>query len=237
MHVLTTSESLDGIKAELVFREAKAARRGLPLAARWEQVKEALRSGRLVERLPSGAKLISRAVAESHALRMVRQAWNVLTKGARGPLILAGKSLDLVLKLPGVRTGFKIVGKGVIVLDYVANGYLTYVDYQRWQDGEINGGYFAFKSLLRAAQSGLTTWAICGPDPTTVSKWIAGSLALVLTVVDLASDPIYEAAQSRTRELLGSLERDERYYHSRHEILRQMDSVLNLSEQTSKIHQ
>jgi hypothetical protein len=76
----------------------------------------------------------------------------------------------------------------------------------------------------------LTAWTIYGPDPTTVSKWVTGSLVLVLIVVDAVSDPLYEACQARTRELLQELETDERYYVVRQGLLGQMDQAVRKVE-------
>ncbi len=100
-------------------------------------------------------------------------------------------------------------GKGLVIVDLATNAYFTYGDYGRWQSGEIGGEYFGFKAGLRAVQSAVTiVWAFGPPDP--VTKSVSGVAALVLIGVDVVSDPFYEAAQARAREVLEEVDQTAR---------------------------
>jgi hypothetical protein len=157
---------------------------------------------------------------EREAYKWVELLWQKLGR-ARGMAEQAVESaVTAIGKIPGATTTLKVAGRILIVVDYGANAYATYSDYSRWQEGEIGGGYFAYRTSLHSAQMALTTYAIYAPDPTTVSKWAAAVLAVAVATADMVSDPIYEASQARSRELLSDLERDERYLYCRANILR-----------------
>jgi hypothetical protein len=134
----------------------------------------------------------------------------------------ASKAVRLI---PDASRFAKAAGPVLIVVDYAANAYLIYVDYGRFRDGDIGGVYFAFKTSLRAAQMGFTTLALYDPEPTT--KAVAVVVAVVIAVVDVISDPIYEATTARTEELYRTLERDERYYYCRQQLIQETADALS----------
>jgi hypothetical protein len=221
MKIITSQEGMDEINRMLRQAEIKAARRGIGLSPYDQMIRDALRDGRLMTQLPSGASLVSRADVERQAYRWVKPLWQRLERAEVMAERAAARAVAAIGKIPGASTTLKVAGRVLIVVDYGANAYLIYSDYTRWQEGEIEGGYFAYKTSLHTAQMGLTTYALLAPDPTTVSKWVAAGLAVIVAGADMASDAIYEAGQARTRQLLSDLERDERYYHCRASIVRE----------------
>jgi len=134
------------------------------------------------------------------------KAFSVVKASAR----IAGKSYVATEKVfsKGYVATEKVFSKGLVFVDLATNAYFTYGDYGRWQSGEIGVEYFGFKAGLRTAQSAATI--VCYVDPNPVTKAVSGAAALVLFGVDLLSDPFYEAAQARTRELLEEVDQTAR---------------------------
>jgi len=224
--IMPTQDTLEAIQGRLVREEAKTVRRGLLLDPKWAEVKQALAEGRLVGRLPSGAKLLFQHEAEQSVRAVVHGQWRRLARAVEPIVRRVEKSLVLVLGNRVVQVTGKTVGTALIVVDVGTNAYFVYVDYGRWQSGDIGGGYFGFKATLRTAQTGLLMWTVFAPDPTPLTRLAALAGAAVLTVADIVSDPFYEAAQARTRQLLNNLTRDERYYHCRTQVLNEMNRIL-----------
>lgn len=225
MKIITSQDSLKEIETNLHKAEEKAADSGIGLSSKMQMVKDALNDGRLMKRLPSGAPLASRAAVERQASRWVKLSWQRLGRARVMADQAAASAATAIGKIPGAKTTLKAAGRVLIVVDYGANTYAIYSDYGRWQEGEIGGGYFAYKTSLHSAQMALTTYALWAPDPTTASKWIAGGLAIIVAGADMISDPIYEASQARSRELLSDLERDERYFNCRASIIREVSHL------------
>jgi len=162
---------------------------------------------------------------------VVRKQWKGLARERR-PLtnlvekrLAAAASKRLLRKFVG-----SSAGKVLVVVDVGANAYLIYDDFMRWDRSEISGGYFGLKAGLHSAQIALTVYAFWAPDPTFVSKLVAGGGALLLTVAGAVSDPLYAAAQERTSQLLRELEREERYNYCRRQILADMQRAIEVSQ-------
>ncbi len=118
----------------------------------------------------------------------------------------------------------ELIGKALIVVDVAGTAYAEYYDVQRFAHGEIGGVYLSYKSTLRASQLSLAYYAAATPEPST--KVIAGVAAGLLVVIDLASDPIYEAVyrsrQDAAFQLLMTIDREERYFAARTNLLHEI---------------
>ncbi|HOZ48368.1 MAG TPA: hypothetical protein PLO37_19245 [Candidatus Hydrogenedentes bacterium] len=122
--------------------------------------------------------------------------------------------------------GGRALSRGLVVVDIATNVYFTYGDYGRWRSGEIDVEYLGFKAGLRTAQSALTVYALAAPDVSMVTKVATGTAAVLLMVTDIASDPFYEAARERRRELLAQVDQVARIDICRMRLLRMVDSTL-----------
>lgn len=100
----------------------------------------------------------------------------------------------------------KYAGPTLLVVDVGANVYLQYCDHLRWRSGEISGRYYAFKTGLRATQSGLMAYSVLSPDPTLATKVTTFMVAVGLIVVDIASDPFVEWSNEQYRRQLESID-------------------------------
>lgn len=120
-----------------------------------------------------------------------------------------------------------VAGKALIVVNVAGNVYFTYHDMQRFQAGEIGGGYLAFKTGLRGAQVGLMYYAVVSPE--LFSKGLAAVAVGVLVTADLATEWVHDvfsaSEQKSTRQILESIDRDERYYATRRYLLYTVDGV------------
>lgn len=221
MKIITSQESMDKIASNLRKAESKAIRRGIELSPYNKMIQGAVKDGRLMTKLPSGEDLALRKVVEKKAYGRVESSWEKLRKAKAMAEEVGDTAITAIGKIPGAKSILKIAGPVLIVVDYAGNAYAIYSDYGRWQEGEIGGGYFTYKTSLHSAQMALTTYAILAPDPTFITKLSAAGLAIAVTAVDVISDSIYEASQASSRELLSSLERDERYLYCRETILRE----------------
>jgi len=226
MTILTSDESLCNIKLGLLKTEMNATRRGIQVPEDWAAVRSAIESGRLASELPSHASLILRSDVEVTAKSVVSRAWEIAgdtVDAVDTPVDVTIAAMNAVNRIPANAAIAKAAGPILIVVDYAANIYLVYVDYGRFRNGDIGGVYFTFKTSLHAAQMAFTTAAIVDPEPTT--KVVCAVTAIVLAVIDVASDPIYAATKARTEELYRTLERDERYYYCRQQLINEMDNA------------
>jgi hypothetical protein len=123
----------------------------------------------------------------------------------------------------------RILPRGLVVVDVAANTYFTFNDFGRWRSGEIGGEYFGFKAGLRSVQSGLTVYAIASPDATFVTKAATATAAVLLMVADVASDPLYEAASKRRRELLSQVDLNARMEICRMKLVEAFDAQMSLA--------
>ena len=205
MSVITTSDSLRKIEQSLLKAESRAAGRGIPLSPQWMPVRESLNSGRLVQTV-GGKPLPQFNAVMRYGLAAARRLFNPLETS---PLSMSRLSTSgLPAWLP------KTLGKGVVVVDVAATGYAEWRDIQRFRRRTIGGKYLAAKTSLRVAQVSLAVYALVTPEPG--SKTAAALGSIVLVVVDVASDPVYELVRGRrelaARRLLESIERAERYH-------------------------
>lgn len=197
---------IDDLKKEYIRNPSMGLREErVFLQARLEQhqarkVAQAIvrKGGRLVRHMPTGWQ---------------RTAMSVLKKGAGA----AGKTYA---------AGGRVLSRGLVVVDIATNVYFTYGDYGRWKAGEIDVEYLGFKAGLRTAQSALTVYALAAPDVSMVTKVATGTAAVLLMVADVASDPFYEAARERRRELLTQVDQFARIDICRMRLLAMVDSAL-----------
>ena len=212
MGILTRRESFTRIEQELQFAEAKAARRSLALSEEWQVVRNAIDSGRLPGSW-EGKKLPSGEVVEEYDRSLVKKTF---AAGSKRTAPRATSRFGQVLRKSG-----KVFGTALIVVEVAGTAYFEYVDLSRYRSGKIGGGYLAFKSTLRASQLSLTAYAVCTPEPS--SRLLAGVVVVVLVVVDVASDPVYQYVYQRRQDaaakVLGSVKREERYHAARKQLL------------------
>src|SRR5262249_16723277 len=145
-----TRESLKTIEKNLRIAEAKAARRGLPLGAKWQAVRDALDSERLPRRI-AGKQLPRTAAVLRYAQTAVARHFR--DHGVRlGPAKLAQQAAVFS------GTG-RLLGRTFVAVDLVGTSFAEWRDLGRYQTGEIGGGYLAFKSGVRASQLTLAYYA------------------------------------------------------------------------------
>jgi len=217
MKILTPDDQFEWISRQLLEKQASAIRRGIELDPYWAKVEAAINEGRLND-LPSGAALPLRTEATERALSVVAKSWEELGSAAEAPAEAVGTALTSVARIPAAETGSEIAGRALVVVDVATNVYLSYKDYQRFEDGEIGGQYLAFKLSLRSTQTTTVIWAAAAdPEPFTKGVLIIAGVALV--AVDVGSDFIYSAAQERTRQMLSELQWNDRCYQARQEVL------------------
>jgi hypothetical protein len=207
MAVLTPRDQWAIIQKKLLQAEQAALRRGVPLPDRWSAVKQALDEGRLPSVSLTRDKVM--ILANQTAMR----SWREMEAARRG--------LGTLAQLGNV------AGKALIVADVAGNVYFTYHDMQRFQAGEIGGGYLAFKTGLRSAQVGLTFYAVASPE--LFSKSFAAVAVVVLVTTDIATEwmhDVFSAAEQETAwQFLESIDRDERYYVIRRYLLYAMNGL------------
>jgi hypothetical protein len=195
LSIVTSRDSLSIIEVRLAAAKASSLRRGVPLAASWMDVDLAIRDGRLMSKLPSGAGLPTRVAAEAAAERAALESW---------------KQVGRLSRQGFWATGGRVVGRTLVVVDYGYLGYRTYEDVSRYRSGDIGGGYLAYRGSLRVAQAYVTYVAIVDPEPFT--KFTAAAGAIVLTVIDEASDHVYEQRRQAFLQILRQLDRNEQYH-------------------------
>jgi hypothetical protein len=226
MSVITTRESLETIEGEIQKAVAKAQRRGLPLPPKWQIVQESLSDGRLLRRLPGGRPLLRLAAVEKYVYDATSANWKDLASSPVGRPItqsLENGADRIANRARALGGAFRVAGKAFVVVDIAGAGYATWQDYRRYEAGEIGGAFFAFRGGIRTTQLALTYYAVVSPDPTFMTKVVAGTAAGVLIVVDFASEPIYNAYFKPQREaaerVLRQIERDERYHIARQQMI------------------
>jgi hypothetical protein len=197
MAVLLPRDQMALLTRELAKAEAKAARRGLPLAAKWIAVKDAVEEGRLTNRLPSGVLTPTRQTVERFA------AWHTLKLWGR---------MDMVGRW---------AGRGVLVLDVAEAGYQTYSDVNRFRSGEIGGAYLAARSSMRGVQVGLGVYAAMTPEP--FSKTIAAAAIIVIVISSEVTDRVHEARCQEATRLMERIDHDEKYRTIRRHLVNQIE--------------
>jgi hypothetical protein len=216
MSILTPRDQLESIERELLKKEQAALRRGVPLPDKWSAVKQALDEGRLLRKTPAGSVLPTRGEVMIQAKQTAMRPWREMG--------MAEQELRTLERLGHV------TGKALIVADVVGNVYFTYYDVQRFQAGEIGGGYLARKTGLRSARVGLTYYAVVAPEP--FSKSFAAVAVVVLVTADIATEWVHDVfsvvEQEAAWRLLESIDRDERYYVTRHYLLYAMNGLREL---------
>jgi hypothetical protein len=144
MLILTPQDTLDKIHRDLLQAEQAGQRRGVPLSNKWAAVKQALDESRLPSRTPNGSRLPTRAEVMTQGKRTLVQPWQDMAAAGQTPQYSA----------PGLTTLARLrhgTAKALIVTSVAINVYFTYHDVQRFQAGEIGGGYLALKTSLRSA--------------------------------------------------------------------------------------
>lgn len=198
MSIVTTQDSLDIIKRELLKAEIKAARRGLPLGSDWELARDALRTGRLAQELPGGVSLPREAKIFYDAKRTLKMPWAGLGSVTAGEAQAASAAIGLG----------EIAGGALIVLDVGTTGFLACQDFQRFNESEIGTGDYAIKGGLRAANLYLLYITVADPEPFT--KAGAAVALVVLIAVDVGHDWVIDSRNASARQLLESIDREER---------------------------
>ncbi|MCE9553067.1 MAG: hypothetical protein K8T91_06770 [Planctomycetes bacterium] len=101
-----------------------------------------------------------------------------------------------------------IVGGALIVLDVGTTGYLAYQDFQRFNEAEIGTGDYAFKGSLRATNLYLLYITVADPEP--ITKAGAAVALVVLIAVDVGHDWVIDSGNAAARQLLKSIDLEER---------------------------
>ena len=199
MTVLLPRDHMQLLARELAKAEAKAARRGLPLAAKWMAVKDAVEEGRLTSRLPSGILTPTRRTIERFARWQTQNLWN---------------RMDVVGEW---------AGRGVLIVDVAEAGYQTYSDVNRFRAGDIGGAYLAARSSMRGVQVGLGVYAATTPEP--LSKTVATVAIIVIVVSSEVTDRVHESRCQEASRLIERIDRDEKYRVVRRHLVQQIEST------------
>jgi hypothetical protein len=143
MRLLTTRESHNRVVRELAKREASALRRGVPLAQKWQRVRDAIDSGGLPARfagrpLPTlrGTNSLTQRTTKAQFVSHLRVNTN-----------MAAHSHTLGIA--------RVAGRTLVAGDFIFVTYFQYKDTRRLMAGEIQGDMYAARTTLRGVQSGL----------------------------------------------------------------------------------
>lgn len=212
--ILTTPDTLAGIREQLARESAKAARRGLPLASKWAAVEEALTIGRLTDELPGGYRIATRTYISRTAERYFYRVFAGTVRAATGkpgveaslavvPTIGARtRALPLTLKSSGVAAaGFSL--------------YRGLDDIDRYRRGKVDGMELAFRLRVRymVAEAGL--YLVFTAETGPVGWVVVGGIVAVETSID-----VWNGVQDeRFRRTLLTLEREDRYAEIRAAVL------------------
>lgn len=197
MKVLLPRDQMHLLARELTKAEAKAVRRGLPLAAKWMAVKDAVEEGRLAGTLPSGTLTPTRRTIDRLARWHTQKLWN---------------RMDMVGRW---------AGRSILVLDIAEAGYQTYSDINRFRAGEIGGAYLAARGSMRGVQVGLGIYAAVTPEP--FSKTAAAAAILVIVVSSEITDRVHDARCQEANKLIERIDRDEKFRAVQRHLVQQIE--------------
>ena len=160
MDIVTCHESRNELDSQLKKEMSKATRRGLPLATKYQRLKDALESGRVWKKLPCGAPLPERSHVEAVSRNHYQGEWNatakklaaatddaalaVATAGTTTPKIpkvatvaKAGGAVDDVVATLGTKV-VRCAGPVAIVCEVGYRGYRAYSTEAEFAAGEIS---------------------------------------------------------------------------------------------------
>jgi hypothetical protein len=207
--LVTTREPMERVLRELKAEIEKAARRGTTLAPKYQQVADALENGHLAKTW-FGKDLPNLKGLDHLAKKQTRKLFN-----EHGSQIASASGR----KAGASAAAKKLVGHAFVVLDLGEMGYVSYRDARRYSRGEIGGDYLAVKGTIRTGQVGIVIALLLNPEP-----FVTKAASVVLIVADAGYEAYYDGhvqrvRQEATRRMLEAIDRDERFYNVRRELL------------------
>lgn len=209
MKIVIPKDKMEILKQNLNKAESKALRRNVALNPKWQTTKEAILDRRII------ASSLSTKDIEAASKRTLQAEWN------KRAFEIEARSTPNVVKSSSATAGSKGLGKtlakGFIVIDIAGSGYQTYEDWGRYSSQEISGSFLAAKVTMRGSQLALAGYLLTMPEP--IATKIAFAGVMVLIAVDIISDSIYEKRQEHAKHILETIDRDERFYSARQQLL------------------
>ena len=227
MTIVTPRDKLKIIYKELEKVRSKAKVRGRPLSPFWQKVEQALADGRLTDEMLPGYKTRTIEQIERAAKIFTAKLFQTASKAMPKTSAVVASSTRGALSV-GSRCGsasFKIAGKAFAVADFAFIGYQTYSDFHRYVGGEMGGGSLAAKATFRVGEASIAVFLLLSPDPGT--KLILGTIAasMILSGADVSLDAFNDAKRERTQRLLKSIDREEQFYATRHQLSEEIKSL------------
>lgn len=211
MKIVIPKDKMEILKQNLNKAESKALRRNVALSPKWQTTKKAILDRRII------ASSLSTKDIKAASKRTLQAEWNKLV------FEIEARSTSNVVKSSSATAGSKVVGKtvagGLIVLGIAAEGYQTYTQWERYRSGEIGGDHFTTKLTMQGAQIGLAGALFAAPEPI-VTK-IGGLVVIVLVFAggDQIVETSIEKRQEHAKHILETIDRDERFYSARQQLL------------------
>jgi hypothetical protein len=248
MPIVTHPETVAELRKKLAAEMQRAARRGKPLSAKWQAVKEKLANGLITDSMVEGKPVSSHAKTTENARRFRLFHWQKgpsSEKVAKGGTRAATKTFMIpkaVSKL-GVSAARVVKGSLVVLetvaapldLGFAAYGY--YDTFSRYARGGLSEDLLVTKLAIHTSEAALGGAAVYSvgvglgliavPEPF-VSK-VVGVVVIVGSVVVIAADfavsaVIADRDQARERTL-ESLTNSERYLALRFELTEQLGAA------------
>jgi len=140
MDIVTTQDSLDALKRELAKEQVTATLKGRSLKPKYRVLEEALESGRMLQKLPCGAPLPTKAQVAQTARRQAHRLWKqAVRRVAQASSKAAGRASKLAARSAGraVGAGLKVVPVAATGYEVVVRGKEVFETERRFDRGEI----------------------------------------------------------------------------------------------------
>lgn len=223
MTIVTHPEAVGVARQELRRKELQVAQRGRELPGEWRRIREALDSGQLTDELIPGFHVRTRHQTERLAKSFTSKVWlETQAEMQQFAPRMAGqpaKGGHLALSF-GAKTA-RLAGKAFVVAEFGFVAYQTHKDVRAFTSGNLSGEVFASKMGLRTTELGIAVAVlVLSPEPASKITAFLVVAGVVVTAADISLDVVSEARRTRTRALLGQIDRDERFHAARYQLMR-----------------
>ena len=191
--IVVPNDQIDRLNYQLLKRKTNAATRGIPLPNEWVTLEDALNSGRL-------AGFSNTNKVQFETVKFLKNQWGNFPlqdgrnndKAVVQTVFYAEKSeVKWMSESVNKLTKLRALGKCIVVTDYAFIGLAFAGDISNYWDNELDGGIFAGKTSLKAAQLYLGYIALADPEP--FSKTASIALLFALTAADFGLDAVNSA--------------------------------------------
>ncbi len=212
--ILTTPDTLAGIREQLAYESAKATRRGLPFAGKWAAVEEALAIGRLTDELPGGYRIATRVYISRAAERYFSRVFVNTVRAASGN---PGVEASLAT-VPTIGVGARVFEVTLKSSGMAAAGFSLYRgldDIDRYRLGKVDGMELACRLTVRYMMAEAGLYLVFAAETGPVGWVVVGGIFAMETSID-----VWNGVQDeRFRRTLLTLEREDRYAEARAAVL------------------